>query len=186
MDNIDPNKFARGRRNTFGNQFVIHKTESGKFLLAAEPLFDDNLTYTEIGGMLKAAVRDAATYASFAQTQDIYIHKAQEMGTSPYALALADWFGAPKVLEIDVDGWTGKPGQTIRVKARGNVSVVRVAVVIRDAQGEVLERGEAVLSKEGSSWWTYTTQSYIPLRPFPTLQATAFDLPGNRDSFVIS
>jgi hypothetical protein len=186
MDNIERDRFARGRRNVFGKQFVIHNTESGKALLAAKPVFDDNLTYTETGTMLQAAVRDAATYASFAQTQDVYIHKAEETGTPPYALAFADWFGAPKVLEVNVDGWTGKPGQTIRVKARDNVSIVHVAVIIRSAQGDVLERGEAVQSKEGSAWWNYTTQSYVPLRPFPTLQAIAFNLPGNRDSFTIS
>ena len=186
MDNIERDRFARGRRNVFGKQFVIHKTESGKSLLAAKPVFDDNLTYTETGGMLQAAVRDAATYASFAQTQDIYIHKAEETGTTPYSLALADWFGTPKVLEIDVDGWTGKPGQRIRVKVRDNVRVARVTLVIRNLEGDVIEIGEAIQAKEGSAWWNYTTRSYVPLRPFPTLQAIAFNLPGNRDSFTIT
>lgn len=186
MDNIDRNKFARGRRNVFGKQFIIHQTESGKSLLTPKPLFDDNLMYTETGTMRQAAVRDATTYASFAQTQDIYLHKAEETGTTAYALAIADWFGAPKILAIDVDEWTGRAGQTVRVKARDKVSVARVEVVIRNSQGEVLESGEAVQSEEGGAWWSYTTQASVLLTPFPTLQAIAFDLPGNRDSFTIS
>jgi hypothetical protein len=186
MHNIERNKFARGWRGAFGRQFVVHKTESGKSILAAKPVFDDNLTYTETGTMHQAAVRDAATYASFAETQEIYLHTAVETGTTAYALAVADWFGAPKVLEINVDRWTGNAGETIRVKARDKVSVARVEVVIRNAQGDVLEMGEAVQSETGSAWWNYTTQSSVPLTPFPTLQAIAFDLPGNRDSFVIN
>jgi hypothetical protein len=186
MENIDRNQFARSWRGAFGKQFVVHKTYSGKSIIAGKPLFDDNLAYTETGTMRQAAVRDAATYANFAGTHEVYLRRAEETGTSTYALAVADWFGAPKVLEIDVDGWRGNIGETIRVKARDNVSVMRVVVVIRNAQGQVLEMGDAVQSDEGSAWWNYTTQSSVPLMPLPTLQAIAFDLPGNRDSFTIS
>jgi hypothetical protein len=58
--------------------------------------------------------------------------------------------------------------------------------VIRDLNENVLETGEAVPSAEDSSWWNYTTQSEIDMMPFPILEATAQDLPGNTDSFAIS
>ena len=186
MENIDRNQFARGWRHPFGRQFVTHQTGSGKSITASKPLFDDSLAYTETGTIRQAAVRDAGTYASFAQTQDLYLRKAEATSTTPYALALADWFIAPKVLEIDVDNWTGNVGETIRVKAKDNVGVAHVTVIIRNAKGEVLEMGEAVQAKEGSPWWNYTTQNSVLLTPFPTIQAIAFDLPGNRDSFIIS
>lgn len=186
MENIDRNQFARGWRNAFGRQFVTHETGSGKSIKAGKPLFDDNLSYNETGLIRQAAVRDAGTYASFAQTLDVYLRMAAETGTTAYALAVADWFGAPKVLELNVDKWNGNAGETIRVKAKDNVGVARVSVIIRNENGEVLEMGEAVQSKEGSAWWNYTTQTSVPITPFPTLQAIAFDLPGNRDSFIIS
>jgi hypothetical protein len=116
----------------------------------------------------------------------VYITKAKRMGVTPYYIALADWFEAPKVLEINVDSWTGKIGQTIRVKARDNVRVTRVNVVIRDADENILETGEATQSEPGSIWWNYTTQTVIKMTPFPIVEATAYDLPGNSDSFVIS
>jgi hypothetical protein len=186
MENIDRNQFTRAWRGAFGRQFVVHKTGSGKSLIAGKPLFDENLTYNENGTIQQAAVRDAGTYASFGQTQEIYLHKAEETGTTAYALAVADWFGAPKVLEINVDDWTGSAGETIRVKAKDNVAVARVMVMIRNGQGKVIEMGEAVQSEEESAWWNYTTQTTVPLTPFPTLQAIACDLPGNRDSFIVS
>lgn len=132
------------------------------------------------------AFREATTYADFAKSREVYINKAKGTGVTAYNIAITDWFCAPKVMEIDVDNWTGEIGQTIRVKAKDNVLVARVAVVIRDANESVLEEGEAVQSEAGSAWWNYTTQSLVTMSPFPIVEATAQDLPGNTDSFAIS
>jgi hypothetical protein len=185
MANIYRKKYARGLRGASGAEHVVHHTTSGKTIVAGKPEFNDNLTYTERQTMQQAAVRDAAMYASLAENQNAYINKAAETGSTAYAIALADWYSAPKVLEIDVDRWTGIPGEMIRVKARDAVMVASVMLVIRDAVGQVLEMGEAVQMEAGSPWWDYRTQSSVPLTPFPTVQAIAFDLPGNRDSFII-
>ena len=131
-------------------------------------------------------LRRAATYASFAQGQDIYIHKARQYGTTGYNIALLDYLGAPKVLEIDVDGWTGEIGETIRVKARDNIAVAGMLVVIRDVHENLLEVGQAAPFDLGSTWWRYTTRSRVNMEPFPSVEVIARDLPGNKDSFVIS
>lgn len=186
MPNIYSNRFARGWNTESNDSFVIHKTGSGKTIVAGKPMFDDNLAYTERQSMQQAAIRDSALYASFAENQEAYIRKARERGTTAYALAVADWYGAPRVLQINVDRWTGRPAEMIRVKARDNVMVAKVLLVIRNAQGQMLEMGEAVPSEAGSLWWNYITRSPVPLTPFPSVQAIAFDLPGNRSSFTIS
>jgi hypothetical protein len=186
MANVYRNKFARGWNAISNDSFVVHHTSSGKTIVASKPMFDDNLAYTERQTMHQAAVRDSAMYANFAENLEAYICGAEEMGTTAYALAIADWYGSPRVMEINVDHWTGNPGETISVKARDNVMVARVMLVIRDTQGHILEMGEAMQSEAGGAWWDYTTQSTMSLTPFPSVQATAFDLPGNRDSFTIS
>jgi len=185
MANVYGNPFARGCRGVFGQQFVIHQTRSGKTIIAGTPVFDDNGAYTEGQPMHEVAVRDAAIYACFAENLEAYVCRAKKLGTTAYALAVADWYGAPRVLEIDVDCWAGNAGETIRVKARDNVMVASVTLVIRDAHGQILEMGEALQSETGSAWWNYTTQSLIPMTPFPRVQAIALNLPGNRDSFTI-
>lgn len=186
MANIYGNQFARGRRGVFGQQFLAHHTKSGKTIVASTPVFDDNVVYAEGQPMQQAAIRDAAIYACYAQHADAYICRAREIGTTAYALAVADWYGAPRVLEIDVDRWTGNARETIRVKAKDNVMVARVMLVIRDPQGQTLESGDAVQSGAGSAWWSYATRSRVLMTPFPTVQVIAFDLPGNSDSFTIS
>ena len=160
-------------------------TRSGKIVVADKPLFDDHRLRIHGKGSHREALREAITFANFVETHEVYIHKAMELGTTPYNLAITDWFGSPKVLEIDVDDWTGEIGQAIRVKARDNVMVARVSVVIRDLDETVLETGEAAPSTE-DGWWNYTTQSQINMTPFPTVEAIAEDLPGNTDAFAIS
>lgn len=186
MANIYRNYFRRGVQAAGGNGFVIHQTGSGEHLIVSRALFDENVAYTETQDIHQAVLREAGTYASFANAKEIYRRKARGTGATPYSLAFLDWLGAPRVLEINVDHWTGQPGQTIRVKARDNVLVAQVDLVIRDGQGRVLEMGEAVQESVGSAWWRYTTQSHVPLCPFPSVQAIAGDLPGNRSSFLIS
>jgi hypothetical protein len=179
------NMFSRGLTGAFPHLYVAHKTHSGKTLLTTEPMFDDRRDSIESLKAHQAAMMEATTYANFASTQDVYLQKELETGLTAHYLAVSDWFGAPKILEINMDRWTGQPGQAIRVKARDNVLVARVAVIIRDAEGAVRETGEAAPSEAGSPWWVYTTQATLSLDPFPTVQAIAQDLPGNSTSFTI-
>jgi hypothetical protein len=172
--------------NLYNPRIARGLTRSGKIVVAEKSHFDDHRLRTSGKGSHREALREAITFANFVETHEVYIHKAMELGTTPYNLAITDWFGAPRVLEIDVDGWTGEIGQPIRVKARDNVMVARVTVVIRDLNENVLETGEAVSSAEDDAWWIYTTQSRIKMTPFPTVEAIAEDLPGNTDSFAIS
>jgi hypothetical protein len=186
MARLYSNIVILGSNGLVAGQSGNRKDPLERSLLASKPLLDDFRKANENRKGYEAAVREATTYANFSQVQDVYNKKAKRLSVTPYYIALADWFEAPKVLEINVDGWTGKIGQTIRVKARDNVMVAHVIVVIRDADENVLEMGEATQSEPGSPWWNYTTRRIVPLTPFPIVEATAYDLPGNSDAFVIS
>ena len=97
---------------------------------------------------------------------------------SAYEWALADFFGKPEVLGIDICGWTGEVGQTLRIQARDNLMVLTVSLKIRE-NGFILEEGEAVESKTEPGIWTYTTRSTIQPKPGIWLDVVAYDLPGN-------
>lgn len=169
-----------------GDTLLNRKTPLEKAMIASKPSFDDDRGYRETSKTHPDALGEATTFANFAQTQEVYLRKAKRTRTTAYYIALVDWFSAPRLREIDVDDWTGRIGETIRVKVRDNVMVARVSVVIRDAEENVLEMGEAVQSEAGSPWWNYTTKRRVPMTPFPIVEATAQDLAGNSDSFVIS
>lgn len=186
MAGLYSNIVILGSNGLDGGRFADRKTQVERSILSSRPLLDDYRQANEVRKAHETAIRESTTYANFARTRDVYITQAKRMGVTPYSIALVDWFEAPKVLEINVDGWTGKIGHSIRVKARDNVRVVRVTVVIRDAGENVLEMGEATQAEPGSAWWNYTTKSVVKMTPFPVVEATAYDLPGNSDSFVIS
>ena len=191
MANIYKNIYMRGLNGVDGDQAVYCTTHSGKTIFVRGDRCDGNWKYMSMSIPKRhaawwAAIRAAAIYADFAKTQDVYLDLECETGVSAYTLAIADWFGRPRVLQIDIDGWTGQIGQTIRVKARDNFMVAAVTVVIRDPQRNFLEMGEAVQSEAGSPWWNYRTQTLVNMSPLPAVAAIIQDLPGNRDAFVIS
>jgi len=188
MANIYRNIYMRGLNGVDGARATYCTTRSGKTIFVRGDRCDGNWKYMSMSIPQRhpAAIRAAAAYAHFAKTQDVYLDLECSTGVSAYTHAIADWFGRPKVLELDIDGWTGQIGQTIRVKARDNIMVAAVTVVIRDPQRNFLEMGEAVQSEAGSPWWNYRTQTRVNMSPFPAVAAIVQDLPGNRDVFVIS
>lgn len=186
MANIYRNIPIHGLTEILGEPSANCKTRSGKTLLATHAKFDDRPEEAKVRGTHPYALRNAAIYTHFAHRQDMYVKKAVSPDTAACGLDNAGWFGTPRVLSINTDGWTGNAGQTIYVKVRDNARVAGVSVTIRDAEGKVLEAGEAVPSKPGSSWWKYTTRTQIAKIPSPRVKATAWDLAGNSDSFIIS
>ncbi|HMB22906.1 MAG: hypothetical protein ACM33V_09020 [Chloroflexota bacterium] len=186
MANIYRNIFIHGLNEILGNRAASCRTFSGKTIFVGNAPYDDNEKYTERQKSSPDAIRKAIAYADFAKTQEAYLNRELATGVSAYYIAIMDWFSAPRVLVINVDAWTGKPGQVIRIKARDNVEVAGVSVVIRDPQGNVVEAGEAVQSRPGNAWWKYTTQDCADMQPFPTVEVTARDLAGNQGSFTIS
>jgi hypothetical protein len=178
----------RGLNGVDGDQAVYCTTHSGKTIFVRGDRCDGNWKYMSMSIPKRhpAAIRAAVAYAGFASSQAVYMDLECATGVSAYTLAIADWFGRPKVLELDIDGWTGQIGQIIRVKARDNIMVAAVTVVIRDPQKNFLEMGEAVQAEPGGPWWHYTAQTQVNMDPFPVVAAIVQDLPGNRDVFVIN
>ncbi len=185
MANTYRNVPIHGLTEILGGQSTGYKTCSGKTIHVNKPIFEGRSKFKKTKETLQNTLRRATTYANFERRQEIYINKARDKGLTPYGIAIADWFSVPRVLVVSVDAWTGKPGQTIRVKAKDNVQVASVSVVIRDAEGKVLETGEALPSKSGSTWWKYITKGYVRMPPFPRVEVTARDLAGNEDTFIL-
>ena len=168
--------------NPYNPMIARGVTRSGKIVVADKPLFDDHRLRKNDKGSHREALREAITFANFVETHEVYIHKAMELGTTPYNLAITDWFGSPKVLEIDVDGWTGEVGQTIRVKAKDDTRVTQVTVRITAADETLLEQGEA--AQVDNLWWAYTSTTVVADPASARIVATAEDRPGNRAELV--
>jgi hypothetical protein len=93
-------------------------------------------------------------------------------------LAIRDALLPPVVESIDLAGYTGKPGQMVRVKATDDFRVVEVRVSLHGPAGEFIEEGIAELSSDGSTW-CYTTTTEVPAGQSVSVIAVAKDTPGN-------
>ena len=124
---------------------------------------------------------EATNYATFARNQPLYMNKSVGTPLSPYNWAVADYFGIPEVLEVDLTQRARNAGPTILIKATDNIMVLSVRVVIWDGtDGEnALEEGEAVQSETDGLLWTYTVHSPLHSKTGTRLDVFAMDLPGN-------
>jgi hypothetical protein len=163
-------------------RFFVYKTQSGRNLIARKPVMNaDRSSHKQ---SMQEEVRRAVTYAEFACDQPIYQCKALGTTNTAYNLAVADALGKPQILDIDLHGWTRKAGQTILIKASDNFLVLNVCLVIRKGE-TILEQGKAEQSELDGLIWKYMLQTPLERKPGLTLEAFAYDLPGNEEKYSI-
>ncbi|MFT3870782.1 MAG: hypothetical protein QM715_20205 [Nibricoccus sp.] len=107
----------------------------------------------------------------------VYASAAKEKHIQPYPLAVGDFLNAPTVDAINLDGFHGKAGDAIVIRASDDIAVVRVTVTLRNEKGTT-EMGEAVFT-QGS--WRYVTRADLDLSSgLAAIDVTALDHPGNK------
>jgi hypothetical protein len=165
----------QGLSGTLGDQLIIKSAKGGRTIISAKPVFSSERVFSQAQLEQQQAFREATAYGKTKKEDPIYIAKANGSPQSPYNIAVADWFKAPEILEIDLDGWNGQSGEVIRVRAQDNVLVQQVSVKITNGTPTPLEEGQA--SDAGALWWEYqATQNLAgPL----TVTVYATDLPGH-------
>jgi hypothetical protein len=125
------------------------------------------------------ATRYAKSVLNDSEKKAFYESAAKSSGTPVYALAVGDYLKSPVVDEIDLSGYTGKAGETIRIQAHDDFEVTGVEVAITDSNGAVLEQGAAV-SATDTLEWTYVTTTELPDGTQVSVTATAIDHLGHK------
>jgi len=98
-----------------------------------------------------AKFKAGAAYAKAAQfSEPIYAQLAAGTMKTAYNIALGDYFHPPVIHKVQ------REGASLKIHASDNVLVTGVTVTVFDADGKVLEKGEAV--KGNADWWEYAPQ----------------------------
>lgn len=118
----------------------------------------------------KSVIADAAKKAEY--------QAAADNGQSAYNVAVADFWHAPDITEIDVSKYSGLPGQPIRIRVMDDFMVKSVMLAIHNEDGTLVEEGEAVQDTNGLDW-TYTTTVDNPNVTMDRITVTATDQPDN-------
>ena len=92
-------------------------------------------------------------------------------------VAVRDFLRPPNVRDINVSGYTGKPGEDIVIRAVDDCEVVSVHIALAN-DGVLVEEGEAVRHPYNATLWRYTTTEENEI-PGTVIEAQASDRPGN-------
>jgi hypothetical protein len=157
-------------RKVRGKMYMVNLPEKGRELPDSQKAFISRF-------------QKAASYAK-AQIDDVDSKAMYEAGItgkkySAYLVAVSDFLNAPKVNEINTGDYKGAVGNVIKIDATDDFKVTRVRVIIRNADGSELERGEAVQDLKTKFIWRYTATAANPSLAGSKISVTAFDTPEN-------
>jgi hypothetical protein len=123
------------------------------------------------------AILYANSVASDPEMKEAYAAKAKK-GRTARNVAVADFLRAPDIQVIDLSGYHGQPGDTIRIEVTDDFAVVAVKVVIAGADGSPVEEGFAQPEATGYEW-TYTATAINESTDGDRIEIIASDTPGN-------
>ena len=125
------------------------------------------------------AVLYAKSQMSDPEAKAAYEAEAKGKGQpNAYNIAVADFFRAPDINDVDFSLYSGKVGDSIRVRAIDDFKVKTVRVEIFNADGSEVESGEAKLQSNGLDW-VYTATAVNEDLSGDRIVIKASDMPGN-------
>ncbi len=169
----------------FGGQ-VVFKERAGESYVSAPPQFDEDREFTPAQLAYQQKFRESIEYASEAvkdpNLKAMYQAKAKR-SQSAHNIAFQDAFHAPVVHEI-LTAYRGVAGDLITVQAEDDFKVTAVKVTIHDANGLLIEEGDALAGKRFT--WTYVARQANANAAGSKIRAVATDLADNEGSLEVT
>lgn len=154
MATIRNNILVENLRGMIGNQLVFRQLR-GKTVVSASP--GSPRKESEQQRDNRRRFRYATAYAKYMmqnpEMKAYYWHKARELNLpNAYTAAITDYMRKPVISKVSVS--TRKKGRKMIsiVATKKHFALKKVAVTVKDAQGVVLERGEAWRKETGQHW----------------------------------
>ncbi|MDR1171716.1 MAG: hypothetical protein LBL24_04605 [Bacteroidales bacterium] len=161
---------------------LIFRQVGGKTVVSKVPEQPKTKKVSDKQKAYRKRFQQATLYAKIAvgtpDTKELYDKKANKRsGKTAYHVAIADFLHAPDIHTVDLSQYTGAAGDEIRIEVSDDFAVKSVHVQITNADGSLVEEGDAVNSA-GFLWIYAATQNNESLTGDRIL-VTASDLPGN-------
>jgi hypothetical protein len=179
MAESNNNLLTHGLSGTVGGMLVFRQ-RNGKTIVAKRPAKSKNVSEKQVAQRYRfqQAVFYSYTAVNSPETGELYKTAAKKSkGKSPSNIAVADFFNAPDIRDVDLSGYTGVAGEQIRIVVSDDFAVKTVTVSITNADGSLVEEGSAVQSI--GALWIYTTEQNNESLDGDKIVVAASDLPGN-------
>ena len=173
------NIITHGMSGMIGDMLVFRQ-RGGKTIVSNKPK-ESNKPPTAQQVAVQTRFQQAIIYGKSSidnpVTKQAYGNQAKE-GQSAFNVAVADFFSAPDIAEIDVSQYHGKVGDTIRIKVTDDFMVKGVHIKIENPDTSLVEEGEAVVDSSGLNWHYTATKDNADIAG-DKITVTAKDIPEN-------
>ena len=181
------NLIMRNTRGMLGEQ-IVFKRRKGTRYVAAPPEIDENRTPTDNQLTHQERFKKASDYANKAikdpDTKKAYERVANRK-QSAQNMAFRDAFYPPEILSVITQGYIGSIGNIIVINAKDDFKVTSVSLSISNADGKLIEEGEAIANKDGMLWVYACTTGNSQVKDC-SIQVCAFDIPGNKSVMTVT
>ena len=161
----------RGRKTFLRKIRAKPSVPDSKEQLAIKKRFAEYIKYA------KAAIKDPEIKAAYA--------RAAKPGRTAFNRAVTDASLPPKIGKIDTGNYHGQPGDYLLVEATDDFKVTAVQICIHNANGHLIEQGEAIMQINTVDW-LYSVTVANERFAGSKITATATDLPGNKTSLTMT
>ena len=177
MATLDPNTLIGILQGKLGN-LVFVRTKEGKIIVRHRPVRDSDRTPGELANQSRLTLANRYVQGIRQQPDEYlpYQIAAKLKGKRACDLARADFAHPPVIHDVNVECYSGKIAEPIRVVAVDDFEVLSVAVTLSDAGGLLLEHG---LALPEAGHWLYLTQAAVIDEAAVVIHVTATDRPGH-------
>jgi hypothetical protein len=172
------NVVTHGLSGKVGGMLVFRQTAGGT-VVQSPPRTSGNVTEVQRAHQRKfqRAILYSTGMVSDPKMEAAYAAKAKP-GQTARNVAVADFFHAPDIEQIDVSGYGGHAGDVIRIEVTDDFAVKVVKVSISNTDGSPVEEGYAVQEATGYEWTYVATADNDSLKG-DRIEILASDTPGN-------
>ncbi|GET49099.1 hypothetical protein RCZ02_19300 [Capnocytophaga felis] len=177
------NIITHGLSGKVGN-ILVFSQRNGKTIVSQKPT-KKTITSEKVKEQI-SKFQQATIYAKTALKnptvkEEYQLEADKKQGVTAYNVAVADMLQAPKIEQIDLSGYTGQVGDTIKVRAYDDFKVTSVTVHIYNSDGSLVEEGNAV---DNGLDWVYTATQINADLSGDKIVVRATDLPTNTTESV--
>jgi hypothetical protein len=182
MSKVSKNIITQGLSGKLGDT-IVFRQRAGETIVSVKPsktTKEPTAKQLAVQEKFQKAILYGKQASGDPQSKAAYAEKAHE-GQSAFNVAVADFFSAPEIQEIDVSEYTGVVGSKIKVVATDDFKVAEVKVTIQNSDNTLVEEGNAVMNVNGIDWIYTATVANASLAG-DKIMIEVSDIPGNETS----
>lgn len=171
------NVVTHGLSGKIGN-LLVFRQQGGKTIVSSKPKTSGKTSKKQAGQRRKFQYGVIYAQQAMANPGTKEVYEALSKGKRPFNVAVADFLNAPSIEQVDLSAYTGRSDDVIRIRVTDDFKVKEVRVNITNADGSLVEEGNAVSDVIGYEWQYTATQANENLNG-DKIVISVSDIPGN-------